>query len=111
MAITRVKADTLIRKNGATAKLRRNGVDRACSAMENIDNSHEQGLRSEGAKQFLVSCLDPLSRLPIVPPDPNEDVLVFAGDIYRIVAPDIGPRPNGNVVYHSLQVVYDQKDE
>lgn len=111
MAITRIKADTLIRKNGRTdAKLRRGTTDRRCAAVVTDYKPREQELRSVGAQNALVSCLDPITKAVIVPPDPNEDVLVWNGNIYRIVAPDRGPRPAGDAVWHDLEVVYSEKD-
>jgi hypothetical protein len=111
MAINRIKADGLIRKNGRTdAFLRRGTTNRHVSAVVLDYKPREQELRSVGAQQALVSCLDPITKAVIVPPDPNDDVLVWNGSIYRIVAPDRGPRPAGDAVWHDLEVVYSERD-
>lgn len=111
MAITRLKADALIRKNGRSdAKLRRGSVNRRCAAVVVDYKPREQELRSVGAQQALVSCFDPITKAVIIPPDPNLDVLVWNGSIYNIVAPDRGPRPAGDAVWHDLEVVYSERD-
>lgn len=108
------RADSLIGRFGGSrgnGKLRRNGVDRKCTCVIIEFKPSERGLVTEGAKRALISRFDPDTGQPLaLVPDPQLDLLVFAGDVHRIVAPDRGPRPNGVAVYHDMEVLYDSRD-
>lgn len=94
-------ADHQIRRFGGAARLRRSGVDRTCTAAFLEYSPREKGLLLDGARRVLVSPLG-LSE----PPNHELDLLVFAGSIYRIIAPVGGPRPAGKPIYYDLAVVF-----
>ena len=93
--------DRQIKRFGKAAVLRRSGVDRPCHAALLDYNPHGKDLILEGARRALVS---PLGL--DVPPNHELDLLVFDGEVLRIVAPVKGPRPSGTAVYYDLMVVY-----
>lgn len=108
---SRRTTDRLIRRFGRRAALRRNDTDRPVSAGVVEWKPHEKGLVLEGSQRAVVSALDPTTKeILAVPPDHEQDKLIFNGKIYRLVAPDRGPRPDGNAVFHDLEVIYDSSD-
>ena len=111
-ARTQKKADNLIRRFGGPGLLRRVGSDdRGCTCVVIEYTPREAGLVNDGSRRALVSALDPTTRAPLAePPDHELDLLIFAGEVLRIVAPDTGPRPSGTVVFHDLEVRYDSRD-
>jgi hypothetical protein len=107
------KADNLIAKFGqpTPAMLRRGTTDRPCTAVMIDYTPREQGLRMAGARRFLISTIDPVTRLTLeLPPDFENDLIVFAGSVYRLPTPDSGPRPAGVVLYHDMEGLYDSRD-
>lgn len=112
------KADQLIAKFGqpTPAALRRDGdtanpVDRPCTAVLIEYRPYEKGLRLAGAVRFIISTIDPETRQQLLlAPDHEQDMIVFSGNVYRIVSPDEGPRPGGVVLFHDLQAVHDGLD-
>lgn len=86
---------------GGAGALRRDGVDRPCVAALLDYNPHERALMLEGSRRALISA-DGLD----VPPSHEQDLLVFNGEVLRIVAPVIGPRPGGSAVYYEASVIY-----
>jgi hypothetical protein len=108
------RADNMITRFGGkknNGKLRRNGVDRPCTCVVIEYTPSAVGLVQPGSRRALVSKFDPTTGAPLAqPPDHEQDLLVFAGDVLRIVMPDSGPRPNGDPVYHDLEVQYDSRD-
>lgn len=108
------KADQLIAKFGqpTPALLRRTGIDdRKCTAVMIDYKPREQGLRNVGARRFLISTIDPITRLTLkLPPDFELDLIVFAGSAYRFPTPDEGPRPAGVTLYHDMEGIYDSRD-
>lgn len=79
--------DRQIRRFGAqhavTAKLRRAGADRGCVAARLEYTPKEQGLFEDGASRILISVID----LQGEKPDHDLDQVVFAGEVYNIIAP------------------------
>jgi hypothetical protein len=108
------KANQLIQKFGqpTPALLRREGIaDRPCVAVMIDYTPREIGLRSVGARRFLISTIDPLTHQTLeLPPDHEQDLIVFAGAVYRLPTPDSGPRPGGTVLYHDMEGVYDTRE-
>jgi len=109
------RADSLIARFGGglgKGKLRREGIpDRPCSCVIIEYSPNEKGLVLDGSRRALVSRFDPVTKAPLaLPPNHELDKLVFAGEVMRIVKPDTGPRPNGEPVYHDLEVTYDSLD-
>jgi hypothetical protein len=108
------RADSLIARFGGgtgLGKLRRNGVDRPCTCVLIEYKPFEKQFVLEGARRALVSRFDPNTGQPLdLPPNHELDKLVFAGEVLRIVAPDKGPRPNGEPVFHDLEVLYDSHE-
>ena len=106
-------ADKLIAKFGPPSLgfLRRDGNDRPCTIVMTEYSWRERSLRLEGAVRFLISTLDPITKAPLdVPPDHEEDQVVFAGKVYRLATKDEGLRPGGTIVFHDFQGLYDQLD-
>jgi hypothetical protein len=100
------KALRLINRFGrADAALRRDGADRACTAVVIEFSPRERDLVEVGARRALVA-----AKGLAVAPDYRQDELVWMGEVYKIVAPDTGPRPGGTTIYHDLQVVYNRVD-
>lgn len=92
-------------------KLRRAGVDRKCTCVVIEYTPREVGLVQPGSRRALVSVFDPDTGVLLAQaPDHEQDLLIFGGDVLRLVAPDTGPRPDGNPVYHDLEVQYDSRD-
>jgi len=104
-------AASLITNFGGRGVLRRAGLkDRPIQCVVIDYKPEEQGLVNTGARRCLVSRIDPVTRAPMkIPPDHLLDKVVFAGEVLRIVKPDTGPRPNGTIVYHDLEVLYDSR--
>lgn len=118
MAITprwRGKADRLLKKasDNTPGALRRDGSDRPCTVTVIDYSIRERDLRADGAKRALVSYYAPDGN-PLDPiPDEQLDMLVVAGEIWRIVKPPEGPRPLGGstgALFYSLEVVYDTRE-
>lgn len=86
------------------ARLRRGGVDRACTAALLEFSPRERDLILEGARRALVSVIG-----LAVPPDHEQDLLVVGGEVLRIVLPARGPRPSGDPIFHDLTVVYQSR--
>lgn len=105
-------ANYMIATHGGRGKLRRGTTDRNCSAALIDWTPREQGLRLEGSRRALISALDPVTGLPLaIPPDHEQDQLVFGGSVYRLPLPDRGPRPDGATVgFHDYEVTYDSRD-
>lgn len=89
----------------ALGKLRRDGVDRTCTVAIVEYSPREKGLVLDEAMRALVSTLE-LSE----PPDHERDLLIHMGKSYRLVAPDVGPRPGGVPIFHDLQVLYNANE-
>jgi hypothetical protein len=85
----------------ALGKLRRGASDRNCTVAILEYKPHEKGLVLEGAMRALVSTVG-----LTVEPHHENDLLVAAGKVWRIVAPVGGPRPGGVAIFHDCQVVY-----
>jgi hypothetical protein len=86
---------------GGAALLRRDGVDRPCVAAILDYSPRDRNLMLEGSRRALISA-DGLD----VPPNHEQDLLIFGGEVLRIVQPVIGPRPGGTAIYYEAQVVY-----
>jgi len=103
------KALRLIKRFGrpdvTQPKLRRDGTDRDCVGVVIEYSPRERDLVEVGARRALLA-----AKGLTVPPDYRLDELVWMGDVYKIVAPDTGPRPGGTTIYHDLQVVYNRVD-
>ena len=105
------KAHGLITRFGRRAMLRRDGTDRPCTAVVIQYAPRERGLRLDGSQRTLISKLDPVTRRALaITPHHELDVLVFNGEVLKLVGPDEGPRPNGDPVYHEFEVMYDSRD-
>jgi hypothetical protein len=107
------RADGMIARFGGgtgQGKLRRAGVDRICTAVVVDYAPRERAFVLDGSRRALVSAIDPATGQPLaVPPNHELDLLVFGGEVLRLVAPDRGPRPAGIPVFHDLEVQYDSK--
>lgn len=102
----RARADSLIRRRGQAAILRRSTGDRECWALEAVLNANDrQALKNPTDRVFLVS--------PVgldVAPDYNEDALVWLDKtsgiekVFRMSAPVSPLQPGDTVIYYELQV-------
>lgn len=108
----KTKSARLIGKGGALGLLRRTGsTDRKVMCAITNYSVQQQQLRADNARRALLSPFNPeTGALLDPPPDHLLDKLVFAGQVHRIVRPDEGPRPQGETIYHDLEVVYDSGD-
>lgn len=108
--LTRAKntAHTQIAKFGGgvgRGKLRRADVDRVCTAAMLEFNPRDRNLILDGARRVLIS-----THNLTVPPDHEQDLFVFGGEVMRIVAPVRGPRPSGDPIFYDLMVVYQSRE-
>jgi hypothetical protein len=94
-----------IKKFGGAGYLRRDGDDRPCWVGIVDYKPRDAELRTVGARRALVAAKD-----LAVPPDREQDLIVFAGEVWRIVTPVSGPRPNGVPLFYDCEVVYDSLD-
>lgn len=112
---SRKTVDRQIARNGGgkgKGFLQRADVRRAVTVAIVEYKPTERALVLEGSRRALVSALDPATGAVLATP-PNHELdqfLIFAGDKFRLVAPDRGPRPDGNAVFHDLEVQYDSRD-
>jgi hypothetical protein len=92
--------------------LQRASVRRAVTCAIAEYRPTERALVLEGSRRAVVSALDPTTGAVLAqPPDHELDqYLIYAGQKFRFVAPDRGPRPDGNAVFHDLEVQYDSRD-
>lgn len=114
-ARSRKTADRQIARWGGgkgLGELQRADVRRTVTAAIVEYRPTERQLVLEGSRRALVSALDPdTGAVLTTPPDHELDqFLIFAGQKFRLVAPDRGPRPDGNAVFHDLEVQYDSRD-
>ena len=112
---SRKTADRLIARWGGgkgQGELQRADVRRTVTVAINEYKPTERALVLEGSRRALVSALDPdTGDILATPPDHELDqFLIYAGQKFRLVAPDRGPRPDGNAVFHDLEVQYDSRD-
>lgn len=95
-----------IKKFGGAGYLLREGVYRPCWVGIVDYKPYDARLKEVGARRALVAA----SGLEI-PPDRDEDTIVFKGEIWRIVNPPTGPRPNGVPLFYDCEVVLVGADE
>ena len=109
----RKTCDRQIRRFGGRGYLRRSGVDRPCIVGIIDYKPGERGLVNDGSRRALISALDPDTGAVLAqPPDHEQDLLVFAGEVMRIVAPVTGPRTTGSTeaILYECEVQYDSPD-
>lgn len=102
-----ILADDMIRQEGCSAVLRRDGADRRCWAFETAPSTgrgDQLVLTEERVILVSVVGLD-------VPPDPEQDQYVDVDPITgalgrpsKILPPVNGPRTGGRVVYWQIRV-------
>jgi hypothetical protein len=112
---SRKTVDRQIARNGGgkgKGFLERNSVRRAVTCAIVEYKPTERALVLDGSRRALVSALDPVTGAVLTtPPDHELDqFLIFAGQKFRFMAADRGPRPDGNAVFHDLEVQYDSRD-
>lgn len=93
-------ADRFIKRWGLKGYLVRAGVKRPMWAAIQDYSPKERGLFQDGAQRMYLSAFQ-LN----VGPDPELDYIEWNGASYKIVAPPVGPRPAGVIVYHDCSVV------
>lgn len=101
IASRRKSAHRMIARWGGPGFLIRDGVKRpiTCAMMEY--RPAERGLYLDGSVNIRISTIG-----LTVPPDFEQDVIQFAGKIYKINTPPTGPRPTGEVVYYDCNALY-----
>lgn len=96
------RAHRQIIRFGGRAWLRRNGVFRSCYAgFQEFKPGAIQLVNAE-ARVLAISAY----RLDVAP-DYEQDQVVFAGELLRIVAPIKGPRPKNIPIFYQCEVLYD----
>jgi hypothetical protein len=103
----RQSAHSMISRWGGPALLRRNGVDRPCVVGELDFTPVERQLILSGGRRFLCSALTATGADLDPIPHHELDVLVFKGEVMRILMPPKGPRPDGIPIFFDLSVEYD----
>lgn len=96
------RAHRQIVRFGGKAWLLRGNDFRACYAGFLDFKPGAVQLTNNGARLIAISAY----RLT-VPPDYEHDMLVFAGELLRLVSPDNGPRPKNIPIFHRIEVLYD----
>lgn len=91
-----------IKRWGGAGKLNRDGVRRDCWLVILDYKPRDENLRMIGAKRCLIA-----AKGLAVAPDRELDLIEFKGQVWRIVAPIGGPRPNGVAVFYECEVAYD----
>lgn len=96
-------ADRQIRRWGQSAKLRRDGVDRTCYALEvQLSAFDRRQLKNPTNRVFLISTTD-----LEVPPTKDDSLIWNEGGIlkeFRQDAPVSPLDPGGVIIYYELQV-------
>lgn len=92
---------------GGLGYLRRAGDDRACIAGILDYAPRVRDFMLDGTRRVLIAAQG-LS----VPPHHQQDQLIIKGEsgvweLYRIVGPVVGPRPNGTAIFYDAPVLYD----
>jgi len=94
-----------IARFGGPAKLRRNGVDRDCTAAVVDFDPKDRNLILDGARRVLVSPLHNGAPLAI-PPNHEQDLLIYKGEVLMLVQPPRGPRPAAISIFYDLAGIY-----
>lgn len=97
----------ILRWNGGAennALLRRNGVDRPCTAGVLDFSPAERQLISAGAKRVAISAYG----LAVAPHHELDKVVLF-GEVLRILQPPKGPRADGLPVFYDCACEYDSQ--
>lgn len=97
---SQASADRMIKRWGLASFLVRADVKRPCFAARQEYKPSEVGLFEIGTERFYISALN----LP-VPPDHEQDKLLFNGNLYSITQKPTGPRPNGMVMFYDCNVM------
>jgi len=89
---------------GKPGYLVRNGVKRPATIARGEYSPRERELFLDGSERFLIAAY----KLQ-VPPDHEQDMILFNGKNYRITAPVKGPRPDGTVMLYDCPCLYDSE--
>lgn len=98
-------AHRMIQRWGGIGYLVRANVQRAAT-MARVDFApKERGLFLDGSSRIRVSAIG-LS----VPPDFEQDTIIYKGELYRILMPATGPRVTNEFVFYDCNVAFVQLD-
>lgn len=87
---------------GKPGYLVRDGVRRSAVIARSEYTPRERALYLDGRERFFVAAY-----LLAVPPDHEQDMLLFNGRLYRIIEPVKGARPDGTVMLHDCACLFD----